>query len=437
MELIQRTKEEIGGEGSHPRCDSGTKNSGAEAFGEFPESGERFGVSRVAILTGGGDKPYALGLASTLIERGVKFDFIGSDEVNGPELHNAPGVAVLNLRGNQRPDASAWKKIARVLKYYGGLLCYAATAKPRVFHILWNNKFELFDRTLLMLYYRLLGKKIVFTAHNVNAGERDGNNTIVNRLTLKVQYRLCDHIFVHTARMKNELVRAFGARPAKVTVIPFGINNTVPETALTPAQARERLGLASSDRVILFFGGITPYKGLEYLVAAFAEVAKECATYRLVVAGKPKRRDGYWSRLEDAIARSGVGDRIIQRVEYVPDEETEVYFKAADVLALPYTHVFQSGVLFLGYNFGLPVIAADVGSLNEAIIEGETGFVFKAADASDLAKVIRLYFASGLYANLENRRLQIRDYASDRYAWSKVGTIATGVYSSLLTGAAG
>ena len=53
--------------------------------------------------------------------------------------------------------------------YYAKLIRYAATAKPKIFHILWNNKFESFDRTLLMLYYRFLGKRIVLTAHNVNA----------------------------------------------------------------------------------------------------------------------------------------------------------------------------------------------------------------------------------------------------------------------------
>ena len=85
---------------------------------------------------------------------------------------------------------------------------------------------------------------------------------------------------------------------------------------------------------------------------------------------------------------SGVGERIIRKIEYVPDEDTEIYFKAADVLILPYTHVFQSGVLFLAYSFGLPAIAADVGSLREEIIEGETGLVFKPRDSVDLARKI-------------------------------------------------
>ena len=94
---------------------------------------------------------------------------------------------------------------------------------------------------------------------------------------------------------------------------------------------------------------------------------------------------------------------LLQKIEYVPDEETELYFKAADVLILPYTHVFQSGVLFLAYSFGLPAIAADVGNLREEIIEGQTGFVFKARDSSDLARKIDEYFNSELFHNLENQ----------------------------------
>ena len=127
--------------------------------------------------------------------------------------------------------------------YYARLIRYAATAKPRIFHILWNNKFEFFDRTLLMLYYRFLGKKIVLTAHNVNAGRRDSNDTRLNRLTLRIQYRLADHIFVHTEKMKRELIEEFGVQGARVTVIPFGINNAVPNTRLTPAEAKQRLGI--------------------------------------------------------------------------------------------------------------------------------------------------------------------------------------------------
>ena len=128
----------------------------------------------------------------------------------------------------------------------------------------------------------------------------------------------------------------------------------------------------------------------------------------------------------------GVGERIIDRIEYIPDEQTELYFKAADVLILPYSHVFQSGVLFLGYNFGLPVIAADVGSLREDIIDGRTGYVFRPKDPADLAKAIETYFSSDMFRELESRREEIRAYANDRYSCDKVGQITRNVYEKLL-----
>ncbi len=161
-----------------------------------------------------------------------------------PELHNDPHVKFLNLRGDQQTDVGALTKVFRVLRYYAKLIKYAAIAEPRIFHILWNNKFELIDRIVLMLYYKMLGKKVVFTAHNVNISKRDGSNSWLSRWTLKFQYRMCDHIFVHTDRMKEELLSEFGVGNHKVEVIPFGLNRTVPDTALTTLEARQRLGLS-------------------------------------------------------------------------------------------------------------------------------------------------------------------------------------------------
>ena len=101
------------------------------------------------------------------------------------------------------------------------------------------------------------------------------------------------------------------------------------------------------------------------------------------------------------------------------------------MLVLPYTHVFQSGVLFLGYSFGLPAIAADVGNLKEEIIEGETGFVFQPRDSSDLIAKIDRYFHSELFLNLETTRAEIKTYANERYSWNKVAAVTTSVYSRL------
>jgi glycosyltransferase involved in cell wall biosynthesis len=387
----------------------------------------------VGLLTGGGDRHYAYGLAMALVSRDVSVDFIGGDEVDSPEMHCTPKLKFLSLRRNGRRDASLAEKISRVLLYYLRLIRYAAAARPKVLHILWNNKFEFFDRTLLMLYYKLLGKKIALTAHNVNAGTRDATDTPLNRLTLKIQYRLVHHIFVHTDKMKRELVEEFGVGQTAVSVIPYGINNAVPHTELTPDDARRRLGIRRGEKTLLFFGNIAPYKGLEYLVAAFEQVVARGGDYRLIVAGRAKKGcEKYVAGIRQSLSRGGNRDRAIVKIDFIPDDDMELYFKAADVSVLPYTHIFQSGVLFLGYSFGLPVIAADVGSMREDIIEGETGFLFRPTDPDDLAQTIEKYFASDLYQGLIRRRQEIRDYAKEMHSWDDIGEMTRNVYAGLL-----
>lgn len=386
----------------------------------------------VALLTGGGDRPYAFGLARALNSNGATLDLIGSDELDCPELRSRPGVNFLNLRGNQDPDASLVRKVSRVSMFYARLIGYAAIAKPRIFHILWNNKFESFDRTLLTLYYKLLGKRVVLTAHNVNAARRDSRDTSLNRLTLRIQYQLADHVFVHSEKMKLELIEEFGVQESRITVIPFGINNSVPNTGLTSQEAKRELDIRDGEKTMLFFGNIAPYKGLEYLIKAFRQILARREHYRLIIAGRPKNCEGYWTAIREEIHEEVQRGRILLRAEFIPDEETEVYFKAADVLVLPYRHIYQSGVLFLGYNFGLPVLAADVGSLKDEIVEGHTGSVFRPEDPADLAAAIETYFTSDLYADLSRRRQEIRDYAAKRYSWDAVSQLTMPVYAALL-----
>jgi glycosyltransferase involved in cell wall biosynthesis len=364
--------------------------------------------------------------------KGVSFDFIASDELESPELQSSPLARVLNLRGSQDRSATVFQKGSRVLRYYVRLISYAFRSKAGIFHLLWNNKFELLDRTFLMLLYRLLGKKVVLTIHNVNVGKRDGNDSWLNRSSLRCQYALANHSFVHTQKMKEELTSEFGIPEARVSVIPFGINNTLPNTSLTSEEARARLGVSGSDQTILFFGNIAPYKGLEYLVAAFAEGVKTNPRYRLIIAGTVKNCQEYWGQIERALAKIELRERVLAHIRYIPDEDAEIYLKAADVLVLPYTEIFQSGVLFLGYSFGLPVLAADVGSLRESIVEGKTGFVFKAGDVKSLESALSTFFSSNLYAGLANARSRVQAFANESYSWDTVGTITSNVYDRLL-----
>lgn len=386
----------------------------------------------LSLLTGGSDRPYVFGLTKELVSRGLKLDLISSDELDDLGFKSEPNVTVLNLRGSQQLNASFLAKITRIASYYARLMQYSATTDAKVFHILWNNKFEWFDRTLLMLYYRGLGKKVVLTAHNVNAAKRDGHDTLLNRLTLKAQYHLSRHVFVHTEKMKQELCSEFALPGDRVTVIPFGINNSIPTTNLTTDGARARLGIQQNEKTILFFGRITPYKGLEYLVSAFDRLPRDGCKYRLIVAGRPDNCEGYWQDVQTKIRDCANRKEVSICATYIPDTEAEIYFKAADVIVLPYKDIYQSGVLFLAHSFGLPVIAADVGSLKDDIVDGETGFVFRPDNPADLTKTIDRYFSSDLYRELGSRRNEIRQFATERHSWEIVGQITMAIYARLI-----
>ncbi|MCU1253687.1 MAG: hypothetical protein JWQ49_6716 [Edaphobacter sp.] len=386
------------------------------------------------MLTGCQDRHYACGLAMALASEGVILDIIGNDEMDSAELHASPNLHFLNFRKGQCKDASFAHKLWRLLVYYAKLIRYVARSRSRILHILWNYKLELFDRTILMFYYRASGKRVVFTAHNVNQARRDAKDSWLNRVTLKIQYRLCSHIFVHTQKMKDELCQDFGVAEGTVTVIRYPVNNAFPDTELTPAEAKRRLGLREDERAILFFGRIVPYKGIEYLLEACRLLlADRQGNYRLIVAGDPKKGSEEYQRgIQSAVNRNFGRGQVILRMEFIPDSEMELYLKGADVLVLPYKEIFQSGVLFMAYTFGLPVVATDVGSFREDIVEGSTGFLCKPGDSRDLAMAVERYFASDLYKNLKVRRRELKGYANANHSWHAVAELTCDAYAKVM-----
>jgi glycosyltransferase involved in cell wall biosynthesis len=233
--------------------------------------------------------------------------------------------------------------------------------------------------------------------------------------------------------MKTELVQDFAVAERSVTVIRHPINNAFPDTDLTPAEAKRQLGIRDDEKTILFFGKIKPYKGVEHLLAAFRQLMVSDGNYRLIIAGEvQKGNQTYLDELQRTVTRELDRGKIILKTHFIPDEETELYLKAADVLVLPYNEIFQSGVLFLAYSFGLPVVATDVGSFREEIVEGTTGYLCRPADPVDLAMTIETYFASDLYRNLGTRRQEIKDYADVHHSWDAVAELTRNTYAELL-----
>jgi glycosyltransferase involved in cell wall biosynthesis len=386
---------------------------------------------RISILNAGQQTDYLYGLVSGLAEiPTLEIEVIDSDSSVGvfEAFHH---VSLFNLRGDNISPQSMFTKMWRIGRYYIRLLCYTASTRSDIFHIQWENSIALFDRTLLNLYYKVLGKKLVFTAHNVYREARDSTATPLRWFSLKVMYHLVDRIIVHTPKMKEELCSLFRVSLEKVIIIPHGINNRVQKKGITQEDARQKLGIVPTAHVVLFFGQIDEYKGIETLIDAAALLVQKDPSIILIVAGKPKRQSDYVLKLKTQVGKSLPEKNVMLRLQFIPDNEVETYFSAADCVVLPYKRIFQSGVLFLAYRFGVPIIATDVGSFSEDVIDRVTGFICKPNDAEDMAAQLRKYFDSTLFHQREETRASIIELAEKKYSWTNISRQTYEVYTDL------
>lgn len=138
------------------------------------------------------------------------------------------------------------------------------------------------------------------------------------------------------------------------------------------AEACRHLGLDARQRYLLFFGLIRDYKGLDWLLEAFAKVQSSLADYRLIVAGEFYSGE---ERYRSMINELGLSERVILRTEFVPDSEVRHYFSVADLVVQPYKTATQSGVTQIAYHFGCPMLVTRVGGLPEIVPDGKVGYV--------------------------------------------------------------
>ncbi|MFT7588220.1 MAG: glycosyltransferase involved in cell wall biosynthesis [Limisphaerales bacterium] len=156
-----------------------------------------------------------------------------------------------------------------------------------------------------------------------------------------------------------------------------------------PAMARKKLGIETEKKVLLFFGFIRAYKGLDLLIEAMQFLDE---SYVLLAAGESYEDiQKYKSKIDSSAAK----DRIILHDQYISDSETPNYFAASDACLLPYKSATQSGIALIAYHFGLPIIATDVGGLKEYVKDGQTGVLVDQPTPEQIAEGIKRYFKLG------------------------------------------
>ena len=301
-------------------------------------------------------------------------------------------------------------------------------------HMIINLRYDLvhyqfFRKKIEILFFRYLkfrGIKLIVTAHNILPHE----SKRIDHFWNSILYKNADSIIVHSSNIKNKMIRLFDINEKKIQIIPHGnFDNYLPEKDLSFEQARATFALTPSDNVLLFFGFIRPYKGLHLLLEAFEQSAAKDPNLKLLIAGSS---EGFQIRnnITTAIENNKFRNRIIYNLNFIKNEDIPKYFKAADLVVLPYKDIDHSGIIHLAYSFGKAVLATNVGDFEEVIINDKSGKILKENSYEELSDTIINMFED------KNKIYKMGKYAKllseTKYSWTEISEKTIQLYNSVL-----
>jgi glycosyltransferase involved in cell wall biosynthesis len=197
--------------------------------------------------------------------------------------------------------------------------------------------------------------------------------------------RLTDAVIVHTVQQHEEITTAIPDIAERVHVIAHGAARAPRPNVAERVRSRERLRVHPDRAMLLFFGLIKPYKGLEYLLEAMPNVAAMVPDVLLLIAGEPLMP---LRGLEHQIDTLGLRDHVSLRPGFVPTPEVSTYLNAADLLVAPYVSIGASGVVVMAQGHGLPAVVTRVGGLPEFVEPDRCGIVVPPGSPAALAEAI-------------------------------------------------
>jgi glycosyltransferase involved in cell wall biosynthesis len=276
-----------------------------------------------------------------------------------------------------------------------------------VAHFQWLTVQQI-DGRLLPRHNHTTGRpKLVLTAHDVLPREpRPGQLAAQQRL-----YERFDAVVVHSEHGRGRLTRELGIDPARVHAIPHGAFAHLAQAPAAPPPHE------TDKPVVLCFGLMRPYKGLDVLIEAWQGIESA----ELWIAGMP--------RMDITQLQAKAPPNVRFDPRFIGDGELPAYFQRADLVVLPYREIDQSGVLFTALAFGKPLLLTDVGGFPEMAATGAARTV-PAGDPAALHDALEALLADS--AALEEMATRARAAAAGRYSWEQIARAHMRLYEQLL-----
>lgn len=325
---------------------------------------------------------------------------------------------------SKKPLLGPHLQVSHTLTWYNpwSWLAAARRTPADIFHAQWWSLplWPVFMLFLLVMRWRRI--PIVLTVHNVIPHEK---NAIFLHAS-KSLCRLSQCVIVQSDADLRQLLATYSLPPARCIRIPMGAHMAKPEP-LSKEEACARLGLPVERNLLLSFGTIRAYKGIDVLLDAFASVARHNHEVDLVVAGKPWVD---WAPYQETIDREGLGGRVHLFLDYRPENEIPLFFSAADLIVLPYTHFpSQSAVGALALPHRKPLIVSDEGQLPDWV-DGDQRWIARSGDAQSLARRIDSFLSDPEEAT--RAFLPVADRVLKRFSWESIAERYVELYREVL-----
>jgi glycosyltransferase involved in cell wall biosynthesis len=270
----------------------------------------------------------------------------------------------------------------------------------------WNPFFGLAFGTIVNLLYLLSKQRTCFLCHNITPHE----NTLLDKVLSKYAFLTAQYFIVHSEEDEHHLRALKPTAHIKRNPHPtysFFRNYEI----FTKEQARNSLNIPPHKNVLLFFGLVREYKGLEHIIVAMQSIVKHIDCVLLVVGEFYESKQKHISLINDLLLH----DYVIVIDRYVKNEEVPLYFCSADVVVLPYISATQSGIVQIAFSLRKPVITTNVGGLPEAVEDGKTGFIVEPQSPEQLSEAVIRYYREGWEAKF----CEAIQRHSDNFSWER------------------
>ena len=373
---------------------------------------------------------YVADLCAALASLDVRVELITSpplfEEVEHSHSFPTQELFFPSVRGARRQFLRRHARLRQALKALSYPLGLWRTWKalkdrpPGVLHVQWALLPAL--DAVFLRKLRRRGWRVVYTAHDLITDLARP----LSRGQWRRMYRQTDAVIVHLARLAQVLRDHSGDIFREIRAIPQGVSTFSVSRDADRGRARQMLGLDADAPLLLFFGMIKPYKGLDSLLRAWPQVLVEFPKSKLLIAGEPMLS---FQPLERLIDNLNIRNSVVLKLGYVPSSQAQHLFCAADAVVLPYVEISTSGVVPVAYHYARPVIATSVGGLPELVKEGETGFLVRPGSEAALAEAIcRGLRNPSMLAEMGARG---HEWFEREHSWSAVARQTLELYRSL------